>query len=614
MRLKVPFLGYVLALVGFLLPSILFIAILPSLINAEPVKTRLMSELRDWTGSEIDIRGPISVESFFSLSVNVQNVEIKGFRGLPELKSLRAGEIVARIAWTNLLFGKLDFDKIKINDATALLQPMNDEQMGRAIGSMLTGPNHAPFATFVLTNCKLETESGEPRDLYIDTAIVHLRQSDRRIEFNGAFNWRGEDVSIGIRTYALLPDQNAAPVPLKVKVRSRLFTGQLNGNADLAAGTPWNASGEIQAGTPNAFDLSHWIGAAFAPLISEAASIAGTADIGRDHLNLQSASFSLADERADGDLNLTFDTAGPRVDGTLAFDAVDLQKLWTIGAAGEGADSAHTSGQTGLISNASVDLRVSANQMRWNSLVMQRSAFTLTGRGGGHFSAEIADLRLFDGSLLGHIAADFSGDGAQLRARLTAEDIDTSQLLAMAASQSWLSGRADINVEAEAAGHSVAELLGNAKASARVSLPDGGQVRLNLSQTTQSATTAGRAGWDTVGLDWSAFDDLRLELAFASGRLRFRDLRLTSAAASLGGSGEVDLNKQTVDWKLQVWPGSPDAAAATGVKPNDSSRTGASLSIQGPWAAPAIQFGRQSGEKTGRGGAATHPAFADRNL
>ncbi len=613
MRFKVPFLGYVLALVGLLLPSIVFVAVLPSLINAKPVQKRLIAELQSWTGFPIEIRGPISLESFFSLSVNVQNVEFKGFRGLPELKALHAGEIVARIAWTNLLSGRLDFDKIKISDATLFLRPAQEKEIGHTISALLIAPSRSAFTVFMLTDCKLEMEGAPPSDLYVNRVVVELRPSNQRINFEGAFKWRGEDVAVDFRTYASLPGKNAAPRPLRLKVASRLLNVGFKGDANLAAGSSWTASGEVNAGTPDAAALSRWIKVGLAPTISDAVAASGTVDAAGDHLNFQSTAFSLGSERANGDLMITTDAAGPHVEGSLAFDTVDLRKLWAISTEGSSGKPPQDQATTSLPAKASLDLRISANQMLWSGLTMDRSALTLTGR-AGQYTAEIADLHVFGGSVLGHIAADLNGEEAQLRARLTADDIDASQLLTMVAGDSWFSGTGEANIELEAAGRTAAELLARAKANARISFPEGGQVRLSLPRIAQQTTFAGRAGWDGVGVDWSGFDDLRLSLAFEDGRLRCRDLRLTSPEASLSGNGEVDLDRKSVDWRLQVWPGASDEAFASGLKSNSLSKAGASLSIEGPWAAPAIQFGRQSGERTGRDGSDAERSAASSNL
>jgi hypothetical protein len=106
---------------------------------------------------------------------------------------------------------------------------------------------------------------------------------------------------------------------------------------------------------------------------------------------------------------------------------------------------------------------------------------------------------------------------------------------------------------------------------------------------------------------------LRLELAFAGQRLRFKELKLTSAAASLNGSGEVDLAKQSLDWRLQVSPGAADAGDVMGAKSAEPSRGGASLSIKGPWTSPAVEFGKMP-EKSRRDGAAMGPLTGNRNL
>ena len=147
MRLKVPFFGYVLAIVGLLLPSVVFVGFLPSLINTGPVKARLLAELRDWTGSDVKVAGPVSIESFFSLTVDLRNVDLGGIKGVPSITSIKAARMIARISWTDLLRGNLDFDKVKIFDAVIHAKGGDAAEIGAAMLSALGGAQQNPFAT-----------------------------------------------------------------------------------------------------------------------------------------------------------------------------------------------------------------------------------------------------------------------------------------------------------------------------------------------------------------------------------------------------------------------------------------------------------------------------------
>ena len=88
----------------------------------------------------------------------------------------------------------------------------------------------------------------------------------------------------------------------------------------------------------------------------------------------------------------------------------------------------------------------------------ETGGFSLTSK-AGVFSADIAELGLFDGSVLGHVEADLAREPPGASARLTAERFDTALILGAVSDTPWLAGRADARLELEATGHGGKQLL-----------------------------------------------------------------------------------------------------------------------------------------------------------
>jgi AsmA protein len=609
MRLKVPFFGYVLAIIGLVLPSVILAALMPSLINAEPVKQRLIAELRDWAGSDIQLGGPVSIENFFSLSVNLQNVEFKGLKGIPSLKTLHAEHIVARLSWTDLISGNLDFNKIKIIDSTAHVTGIGAGDLAAAVIGMIAPPEKIPFTTFVLTNCvvRIDAPPGAPRErfIYIDSVSSNLRKSDQRIELDGRLKWQDETFSFETVTYAPLTAASAAPVPLQVTATSRLLDVSFDGSANLAGYL--TGAGKFISSTPNLLALAKWLELDPGAVIAEPVSVAGVLNLTGSRAVLQSAAFSLAGEHGSGDINIGLEAGGPKIDGALAFEDVDVRKLWALSLSDQRLFPAKGDAEWRFFQQADLDVSISANRPRWDALPLGPVAFTLTGK-AGMLTAEIAELGLLGGSLLGHVELDLSGDTARASARLTGGDLEADQLLALAAQPIWLSGEIDANIEAEASGQTPAELYKSATVNARLAFPQGGQIQLDLPRLSAPGQTFDRDGWEGGGFVMTPFERLRMQLIVDDEVLRFTDLDLQGGGGMVRGMGDVDLANRTLDWQLWVLSRA-NPGAQGGPAPAQEQGAIGSLSVKGPWSRPAIRLVDQS-KKAGTRGEANSSAGA----
>ena len=590
MRLKVPFFGYVLAMVGLLLPSVVFVGFLPSLINAGPVKARLLAELRDWTGGDVNVAGPASVESFFSLTVDLRNVELGGIKGVTSITNIKAARMIARISWSDLLLGNLDFDKVKIFDAVIHAKGGDTAELGTALLSALGVAQQNPFATLGISDSVIIFEGAAPqpgRQLQIATATANLRRSDGRIGLSGKLKWKGEPIGFRLTTYLPPPATPAAPVSMILDVDSRLLSGGFNGETSLQG--PLNAAGYLSLATPDMPGLAKWAGWPLEDGMPGVVQLTGSLNLAPDWVSLQAAAFAAGAQKATGDLTLKFAAQPAELEGALAFDDLDFAPLWreTLGARVTASDAPSMARR--LMKSLNIDLRISAEALHWQHAVARPAAFTLTSK-AGIVSAEIADLSLFDGSVLGHVDADLAREPARVRARLTAENIDTALILGAVSPRSWLAGRADARVEVEVEGRGGKQLLENAKAQARISFANGGSIPFDIPHLANAPTAQGVNGWSELGFMPAAFDELRLQLTLQGGELRCDDLNLRSAGEVIRGSGSVDLPRQQVDWRFTVRRGGGGTAKGEAAVPPE-----ASLSIQGPWARPTFRAGERSG-------------------
>ena len=601
MRLKVPFYRLALGAVTFCLPLAVFIVSLPYLINAEPVKKRFVKELQDWTGSPVELSGPVAIESFFSFALNAQNVEFKGFRGLPSLKSIRAERIVARLAWTDLLFGRLDFDKIKIEGSTIRLERPDEGRELRALLKLLTKSHETPFEAFLLSDSVVEIDRGRSdiQIVSIGAIVAHLRSSGR-ISLSGDLVWQGQPVDLTLRTNLVSDPAATIPgFPLDLEIESPLLTASFDGTARFFEN--WSLKGEASASVPDADRLKRWLGVDSGLTVPGTIELSGFLDADETRFRLEGGVMTTPFARAAGDLAVLLETSRPKIEGSLAFKRLDLGALWSMMRASRSAETDHER-LADYWKTAQIDLGVSARMLSWNETAIGHAAFMLTGP-VAQLSAEIAHLDFLGGSMRGHVETQLLAAPPRLKARVTAEDIDAASLSRMGAPVDWLDGRGHAQIRLETEGDDQARLLQNARIEGHVNFPNGGEIRFDPAALAGLSSGQRFEGWNAADLAWQDFSALQFKLALQGESLTFTDLSLSSESGSVTGEGEVNHASRLLDWRLAVTP-----VDRSETRPGNSPETpGKQLSITGDWKKPDVRAGAVRG-RAGQSGQQATPS------
>ncbi len=581
MRFKVPFLRYALAGFAFLLPSAVLAAILPFLINAQPIREKLLREIGSWAGGrEVKVAGAISLKDFFSLTVEAQDVEIQQFQGIPPIEGMKAKRVVARIDWSDLLLGNFDFDKIQVFNAVFKLRADSLRDFPALYADFIANPGNKGFGAVYIRDSQMALR-GRSRRAYrrlgIASAYLRSSKSGRRLAASGKLTWKDQPLSLSVHSVL-----GASPerTPLHVQLASDLVSGEFDGEAALSGRA--EAEGDLKLQTSDLARAASWLGLNFgdAPrLINAPAGIAGQMTLSPEVAVLSSGEVSLAGQSAQAALTLKRGEGLPHLEGTLAFHRVDAGAL--IAAQGGGTELLAGSS---LRAQVETDLRLSARTVIWNDLEAGPVALTFTSR-PERLTAEIAEFDFLGGEVRGHFGADMAGAEMRASARLSADGLDSAALLRLAHQRDWLSGPADVNVEADAVWRDLAEILDRMVAKARVNFPEGGQIRLDLPRMATSATGETN-GWGTFDFTNAAFDKLRFEMVLRNGQLSFASVVLAAAGHQVSGGGAIDLATRSLDWRFTCAPGQQGRAAvkSAGGKPVISR-----LSIKGPWSQPVIR-------------------------
>ena len=327
MRLKVPFLRYALAGFAFLLPTAVLAAILPFLINTQPIRAKLLREIGAWAGGgEVKVSGAVSLQHLFSLGVEAHDVEIGQFKGIAPIERMKAERIVARIDWSDLLFGNFDFNKIQVYGAAIKLRAGSLTDLP-ALYANLASEAGKPFGVLHLSDSRIAVRAGDRRPyrrIDVASATLRISKSGRLFAWNGQLAWKGHPLAIAISSAAAGADR-AARIPLRAQLASDIITARFDGEAALGGST--DAVGEINVHTTSLAEAADWldldIGAGH-PLIGAATGLSGQIALSGETMALSSGEVSIGGQVAQAALTLKRGDGLPHLEGTLAFRWLDL--------------------------------------------------------------------------------------------------------------------------------------------------------------------------------------------------------------------------------------------------------------------------------------------------
>lgn len=195
---------------------------------------------------------------------------------------------------------------------------------------------------------------------------------------------------------------------------------------------------------------------------------------------------------------------------------------------------------------------------------------------------------LYGGRYAGGLTLDARGEAPRLAIETSLSAVQAEPLLKDLLELDMLSGVADIELKAATQGVADEELRRNLKGDARFSFRNGAIKGFNAAQLVREAKARleGRAAAAGTTKE-TDFTELSGTITIAGGVLRNEDLRGSSPYLRLGGSGQADIVRERVDYRLRVRI--VDTSAGQGGAGLDEVKgLDIPVRISGAWADPSI--------------------------
>ncbi|MGX7707556.1 AsmA family protein [Methylobacterium sp. Gmos1] len=441
----------------------------------------------------------------------------------------------------------------------------------------------------------LETVTG------LDLVASWPRQS-AGLDLSAAFTWRGVPASLSLS--GLRPRELAAGAETPVvaaltwngaEARVAGSDARIEGSAEIEGSLAWarealkdasvkdaatpglRLSGQGRFSTPALPGTLAWLGIAPGP-----ASLAGPVSLDGRFLarpggvEWPEIRVRVGDSRLEGAGAAALVRGRLSLTGTLAAERLDLSGLVPEAAfliePGPGGAWSRAPLALDNLSYGDIDLRLSAASARLGPVEAQDVAAGLLVR-DGTVEATLGRATVQGGTVKGRAALAALPAGLDARLQGSADRIDLGGLFADLGWPRWILGRAQGTLALDAAGSSLADLVGRLAGRAAATVEGGEILGVNLADLAQrpdTAATALRRGGRTH------FERARVSLTVRDGVAEIGQGQLRGAALAASLGGRIFLAERRLGAEARIEPG-PDG------------RAGGRFAIEGPWLRPSLR-------------------------
>jgi AsmA protein len=558
---------------------------------------RVSDALAAWSGGEVKLTGPLNVRYFPDLSMR-SGIEITNASRFPLVKSIAANDVRISLDLPELLLGRIRVDamrllrpEITLKEAPSLVMGP-DQTLPARVANLLGG---APVGVIRVRDgtIRLPTDSGTDAISKID-ARFDISSGAGAMSSFGSFMLRGETVRFALDCSEGAETEDGLRVPFTLTLTSKPVLAKVTGTASFANGL--QLDGDLQADMANTRAFLRWTGIALpeGPSLQKL-SASGAAHWNGMTLTFDDGSFALDGNSAVGVLAVT-PGARPRVDGTLAFERLELGPYLGGNAPVEAASTQASLQDQALLKYFDADLRISAAEIIAPAVKLGRGGFTISAK-EGLLASEVGELEFCGGQAEGRIGLDLSKDVPAATLTASVSEVPVEDCLKLIAPDLPISGVGGLKAELTSEGRNYAELVGGLKGTLKVNA-ENGAVPIDFNRLLMSPNPLDGEGWNRNSV--TLFDQLNADCRLGAGHISCETFNMQTRRGVISGSGGVDLGQRKLDWSMFV---------ANHAQPLKSSRLSAEtpprVSITGSLSQPMIR--RADRPTIGEGSAQTNP-------
>ncbi len=245
----------------------------PVLIDWDGFKPRIAEAVRDATGKELRIDGPIAVSLFPAIEVSATGIHLRD--GVSDTEVVAIGRVAAKVRLWPLLSKRLVIDSFVISEPVLNLQidadgrpnwAMAPAEAPRPAAATPTPDQEPPLRDVLLADLRIEggrvsyadARSGQTVVAEDITVAASLPEPGRRLSLAGQLRLNDEPTKVSLSGDAPGGVLNGERLGIAASVESRLLSARYEGN--LTRRPTMGADGGIEVDIASLAELLAWLG------------------------------------------------------------------------------------------------------------------------------------------------------------------------------------------------------------------------------------------------------------------------------------------------------------------------------------------------------------------
>ena len=525
------------------------------LINRDALRQAVEAQIRDVTGLELNVVGPIEISVLPASYISFHDVRLKGAGGTAD-GALRVDALTANLRLLPLLLRRFEISDLILERPQIRVSIEANGESNWTPFIQTLAQTMKPGADKQVSFSEIRIQDGVLT--YQDARHAEKLQAidlslawpsiSRSIAATGQFDWRGERVegSISLSDFiaALSGDRSGvkariASTPLKVA-----FDGSIANHSSAILG------GTLTIDSPSLRNALRWTGQP-SPASGGFGRFAlkARADVVGGSIALTNVNVELDGNVAEG--VITYANNGRQtLQATLASETLNFTPyISTFRLLANGARDWNRQlfDLNGLMTT-DLDMRLSAARLTIGASKLGRTAIGANLRNGA-LVLSVGEAQIYGGIARGSFGIVRSEAIADVKAQFQFTDVDLQACTSELFGTSKLSGRGNINVELAASGSSPFGLAQSLDGTATVTGRDGTISGFNAEQLLKRLERRPLSRDSSFRSGSTPFDNLIISVRFADGIATAKDVRIEGPAARISLTGTVSVPMREYDLK-----------------------------------------------------------------
>ncbi len=579
---------------------IVAVVAIPFFVPVETIKNQVVASVKDSTGRDLAIKGPVKLSVFPSLSVDVRDVAFANAAGARNKEMATLGTLQVELKLFPLLGGRVEVDKFVLVDPIIHIEV---DKAGKgnwvfgkpaAASSPASGGGGGAPSEIALGDVRIENglltyddaRSGASYKIEKLNVTLDLPSLQAPFKGKGDFVYNAKKLDLGVDVGKLSDLMEGRSTSVALSLNGEPMRLAFKGNA--ATGPALKVDGDVDLSVPSIKGLAAWAGSpiearekTMGPL-----AIKGKVSVAGSRYSFSDATIDIDEIKSKGQMSV--DTAGarPSLKGKLDIAALDLnpylppestEKPAASGASDWSSDPIDLSG----LKAADAEFDLSVGSLKIRKIEIGKSVLAAALK-GGRLQLDLKEMALYEGTGTGRVVADGSGAVPGIESQFKIQGVQLAPLLKAAADSDKLSGKGSFDVTTTGRGKSQKEIVSSLAGGGSIDFRDGAIKGFNLAEIVQMARDLKGAvtGAATGEAKQTDFSEVTATFKIASGIVSNDDLQMKSPLLRVTGKGTVEMPPKTINYRVE-----PKLAATTKGQGGKDDATGITIPvmIKGPW-------------------------------